>query len=239
MCLKYTQGKQEIDLSGRRVLCRTENFADDHARWSTLLETGKLPHYLKQLSGEDMLLFKEKINYKFAGAGGYAPHLDAQAYIHIKEVQHLTVMLAIDSCGPENGCLEIVDGSHRMNVPIGENNCLTPEWIESNTWMPIPLEAGEILIFTSYVAHRSQTNMSNKSRRALYATYNVASDGDLRKKYYAERAREWPATHKMQKGNKYAAGVSIHAMGTPMMSILQGKALSVDDSCSVDHVTFA
>ncbi len=50
----------EINQSGERVLCRTENFADSHAEFGGLLRGDKLLGILEQLSGEAMLLFKEK-----------------------------------------------------------------------------------------------------------------------------------------------------------------------------------
>lgn len=62
----------EINAHGQQVLCRTENYAASHAGLNNLLRGPKLLSVLKQLSGEDMLLFKEKINYKLAGSGGFA-----------------------------------------------------------------------------------------------------------------------------------------------------------------------
>lgn len=53
------------------MLCRTENYANSHEGLNSLLRGQKLLALLKQLSGEDMLLFKEKINYKLAGSGKY------------------------------------------------------------------------------------------------------------------------------------------------------------------------
>jgi 2-aminoethylphosphonate dioxygenase len=58
-----------VNAEGRRVLCRTENYAASHAGFSSLLRGQKLLDLLEELSGEPMLLFKEKINYKLAGSG--------------------------------------------------------------------------------------------------------------------------------------------------------------------------
>jgi len=182
---------------------------------------------LHQLADDDMFLFKEKLNYKLAGSGGYAPHLDSQAYTHIKDIKHLTMMIAIDSSTLSNGCLEVVPGSHEMHVPIGSDNFLEPSWIASQSWTPASLQAGEAVIFGSYLAHRSPANTSTLDRRALFATYNCASEGDLREAYYQDRKQEWPATHMMKKDSKYAEGAWIHAIGTPMMSVQLGKQLEV------------
>lgn len=60
---------QEVNASGNRVLCRTENYANYHKGFNSLLRGEKLLGVLGQLSGEPMSLFKEKINYKLAGSG--------------------------------------------------------------------------------------------------------------------------------------------------------------------------
>lgn len=50
---------EEINAVGKRVLCRTENYANYHAKLNGLLRGDKMLS-LGQLAGEDMLLFKEK-----------------------------------------------------------------------------------------------------------------------------------------------------------------------------------
>ena len=62
---------QEVNSEGKRVLCRTENFANSHNELNDLLRGERMLSVLGQLASEDMLLFKEKINYKFAGSGGF------------------------------------------------------------------------------------------------------------------------------------------------------------------------
>ncbi|KAM0476562.1 hypothetical protein ACHAP7_006812 [Fusarium lateritium] len=124
---------------------------------------------------------KEKINYKLAGSGGFAPHIDAVAYTHIKGVKHLTILLSVDPSNIRNGGLEVVDGSHEIDVPINKaTNCIASTWVDSQTWTPVELEAGELLIFTAYLAHRSGANTTSSDRKAIYATYNRDCEGDLR-----------------------------------------------------------
>lgn len=56
----------EIDAKGRRTLSRTENFAKYHQGFNELFrgKDSDILQVLKQLTGEEMVLFKEKINYK-------------------------------------------------------------------------------------------------------------------------------------------------------------------------------
>ena len=85
---------------------------------------------------------------------------------------------------------------------------------------------GQLLVFTSYVAHRSGANKSSSDRKAIYATYNRACEGDLRKGYYEHRGKEWPATHMRKEGESYAAGALTYGFGSPMLSVDEGKQVS-------------
>lgn len=99
-----------------------------------------------------MFLFKEKINYKLAGSGGFAPHIDAVAYTHIKDVKHLTILLSVDPSNMSNGGLEVVDASHNMTVPIDPaTNCITNDWVASQKWTPVELEAGTYFPFLLFL----------------------------------------------------------------------------------------
>lgn len=217
----------EINAEGKRVLSRTENFVDLHAGLSGLLQGEMLLNLLRDLSGEDMILFKEKINYKLAGSGGFAAHIDAGAYTQVKNVEHLTVLLAVDAADILNGCMEVISGSHRRQVPIASDNCIEREWADNQHWTPVELDAGDALVFGSYLAHRSGANHSDQNRKALYATYNSLAEGDHRVEYYRQRRIEYPPTHLRRPGDKFERGAFIHGNGTPMMSVELGHQLAI------------
>jgi hypothetical protein len=86
---------------------------------------------------------------------------------------------------------------------------------------------GELLIFGSYLAHRSGANNSNGDRKAIYATYNCACDGDLRKSYYEDRKKLWPATYMRKEGEQYSEGSLRYGFGSPMLSIETGRQIQV------------
>jgi ectoine hydroxylase-related dioxygenase (phytanoyl-CoA dioxygenase family) len=143
-----------------------------------------------------MLLFKDKINYKLPFGNGFGAHLDAPAYDHIGKMEHLTANLAVDKATAENGCLEVVPGSHRMDVTFSQGGHITPDWEDSHDWLSVPLDPGDILLFGSHLAHRSGPNKSPRSRSMIYATYHGVSDGtDLRQRYYADRRENFPPEH--------------------------------------------
>ncbi|KAH8690637.1 hypothetical protein BGW36DRAFT_420147 [Talaromyces proteolyticus] len=210
---------EEVNAQGKKVLCRTENFANTHAGFNSFLRGSRAASVLEQLAGEKMFLFKEKINYKLAGSGGFDPHIDANAYTHVKDIKHLTILAAVDEMTGENGGLEVVEGSHHENIPLGKDRCIEKSWVDENAWVPCSLQPGDILFFGSYLAHRSGPNKSAKDRRAIYATYNCASEGDLHDQYYEDRRKLWPATHLRKEGVSYEEGGERYAFGTPMLTV--------------------
>lgn len=215
----------EINARGQQVLCRTENYGDSHLGLNALLRSNTILNVLHKLSGESIVLFKEKINYKLACSGGCKAHIDATAYTYVKEIKHISVLLAVVATNIGNRGLEVVRGSHKMDVPIGEDNCIELAWNAKQEWMPVELEAGQALLFGSYLAHRSAANTSDQDRKALYATYNLSSEGDLHNKYYARRRVEWPPTHMRKPGDKLDVGSLRYAFGSPMMSINAGSQI--------------
>lgn len=190
------------------AICRTEGFLDDHEELRRLITEGALPALMAALSGEPMLIYKEKINYKHPGGAGFAPHQDLTAYPHVE--LNITALAPIDPMTAENGCLELAEFGARARLPNDGRGCLPPATAEALRWRPLPLAPGDVLIFTSYVPHRSGPNRSASSRRALYLTYNRAAEGDLRARYYAERARYLSA----EGGARGAISMIGHFQGT-------------------------
>ncbi|RFU31815.1 hypothetical protein B7463_g4508, partial [Scytalidium lignicola] len=201
---------------------------ESHADFNGFLRGLRILSVLQRLAGEEMILFKEKINYKLAGSGGFAPHIDANAYTHVKNIKHLTVLVAVDDMAPENGGLDIVNGSHHMEISLGSDRCIKRSWVETHKWTPCNLNAGDILIFGTYLAHRSGVNTSTRDRRAVYATYNRTSEGDLHDKYYDDRRKLWPPTHLRKAGESYEEGRERYAFGSPMLSVDTRKQTSLE-----------
>ena len=143
------------------------------------------------LIGSSAVLYKEKINYKFAGGAGYSPHQDAPAYPFIDA--HVSCMVAIDDSTLANGCLEVVSGHHHELLMTDQSGCVHPDLVESFSWDPVEVRAGQTLWFHSLTPHRSGANNSESPRRALYPTYNALTEGDLRDDYYSHKLAAFSA----------------------------------------------
>ena len=207
--------------SGTQFLCRTENFVNYHKGFGELLRSTQLIGTLEQLSREPMVLFKEKINYKLPGGGAFDAHTDAPAYQHLGNVSHLTILLAVQPSTLDNGCLEVVRGSHKQkDIPFRPDKCIEESWCAKQDWAPVPMNTGDVLVFGSFLAHRSGPNGSSHGRAAVYATYNALADGgDKHDSYYEHRRRIFPPTFEQKEGENYEEGRALFAFGTPMLSV--------------------
>ena len=176
-----------------RLLCRVENFLPYHEGLRTLLARPDLLACLERLLGEPALLFKEKVNFKLPGGQGFAPHQDAPAFVSFEQAYHVTGMLSVDATSPENGGLDIVDDFRRpVTLPQAEDGTLRPDVVASLAWHPLETRPGDLVLFDSYVPHRSGPNRSDRPRRAYYITWNRASEGDRRADYYQRKRRAFP-----------------------------------------------
>ncbi len=169
-------------------LSRTENFIPYHDNMRTTVTSGKVLEIVSELMTEPAVLYKEKINYKYPGGGGYAAHQDAPAYEFIDF--HITCLISVDSATPDSGCLYFASGRHQEGfIALDEKGCVSPETAVTMSWQPVPTEPGDILLFGSYIPHKSPPNHSNEPRRIIYLTYNAKSQGDWREKYYADKRK--------------------------------------------------
>ena len=177
-------------------LSRSENFVPYHAGLKQLLTGGKVLDVVSELMGEPAVLYKEKINYKYPGGGGYAAHQDAPAYEFVKF--HITCLISVDAATPENGCLSFSPGQYEKGfIALDEKGCIAEEVASEMEWVEVPTEPGDILLFGSYIPHKSGENRSNQPRRIVYVTYNALSEGDWRERYYEDKRQAFWNTQKI------------------------------------------
>ncbi|KAJ2159495.1 hypothetical protein GGF46_002991 [Coemansia sp. RSA 552] len=205
--------------TGGMLLCRTENFTpySDHVR--QLVTGSRVMGVLEQLTGEPYVLFKEKINAKLPGGQGFAPHQDAPAFTHLGQARHITVLFTVDGSYVENGCLEVVPGSHADGkiVPHHDSGAMVDEWCKEQQWIPVECNSGDVLVFGSYLAHRSGQNTSSDSRANLYMTYNPLSEGDKREAYYADKREKFPPLNERIPGKDYVEAAKTYNFANPIL----------------------
>ena len=173
------------------MLNRVENFVPYHDQMATLFDSD-LRAACGRLFGEEAVLFKEKINFKLPGGGGFDAHQDAQAGWETYAPLYITATVIVDPATAENGCLELAHWDHREALVGDLWEPLEGDQLAGVEFVPYPAEPGDVLFFDSYLPHRSAPNMTTDPRRVLYVTYNRASDGDHREQYYADKRQSYP-----------------------------------------------
>lgn len=195
--------------TGERQLCRMENFLEFHAAFDALVNGPDMLGLVGELLGEEALLFKEKINFKLPGGAGFAPHQDAPAFTSFEQSVHITAMLSVDATTAQNGCLEIAPHPGAgLTLSMASDLTLAAGVVDDLAWMAIPTSPGDLLLFDSYLPHRSATNHSHAARRAVYLTYAKAREGDHRRAYYEAKRAVFPPDCEREPGRDYGpAGV--------------------------------
>jgi len=190
--------------TGRRILCRIENFVPFHEGFRQLITARRLSQAVSELLQEPAVLFKDKINFKLPGGDGFREHQDVQAGWNEFAGLHVTAMLAIDETNEENGSLEMIPGMHKGGVLGKMWAPLTDADTGHRAYEAVHCKPGDAVFFDSYTPHRSASNRTNSARRVLYITYNRLSEGDSREKYYAAKRRNYPPDIERKPGRDYS-----------------------------------
>mgnify|MGYP000037979767 CR=1 FL=1 len=193
----------EQGLQGQgRILRRTEDFAHRNMGIKRMFmdPPNRLIEFVSDLIAEDVILFKEKINFKLPGADGFAAHQDHQAGWGKYVNWFISIGVCIDEATAENGCLEVAGGYHKDGL-------LGQEWkpIEEIDlpYVSVPCKPGDIIVFDSFVPHRSFPNLSPNTRRMIFLTYNKAAEGPHRTDYFADKRVDFPPDIERNPGDNY------------------------------------
>lgn len=189
---------------GARLLNRMENVLPYHAGLRALATGDRLLGGCSQLLGEPAVLFKDKINFKLPGGGGFEPHQDVQAGWSRYASLHVTALVTVDRATIANGCLEMASGFRGAHQLIGrEWEPLSAAALAGLDWLPIEADPGDAVFFDSFVPHRSAPNATDAPRRVLYFTYNRAAEGDHLAQYYADKRASYPPDIERLPGREY------------------------------------
>jgi hypothetical protein len=133
------------------------------------------------IGDDEPALFTEKLNLKRPHHGGANPlHQDHPYWVDVaRDVDRVaTAILFLDDADEENGCLEVVPGSHRDGAwstridgdPFLHNEIDT-ERNAGYELRRVEVDAGSVVLFGPYLVHQSAPNRSDHPRRALLFSY--------------------------------------------------------------------
>ena len=111
-----------------------------------------------------------------------------------------SVMIAIDPATRENGCLQVVKGSHRLgrieHVLSGGQTSADPDRMEQilarMERVYCEMAPGDALFFHSNTLHASSPNTSEKPRNVLICCYNAASNNPYKDHHHPRYTKLTP-----------------------------------------------
>ena len=167
---------------GARI-CRTENVSACHRGIASLV-SGVFAGCAAGALGEPAAAFKDKLNYKQPGGAGFRPHQDKVAYPGAGSV--VSVLVAIDDCSVESGCLWIAPDVHEI-LPVDDRGVVRADVADSLDWYPAELASGDAVCIDGTAPHFSEANRGRAPRRVLVASYAPIREEYTREHYYARR----------------------------------------------------
>lgn len=98
--------------------------------------------------------------------------------------QMMSVMVAITDANKQNGCLQVLKGSHKMGrvehgfsgEQVGASQRYVDLALQTMELVYVELKAGDVLFFHSNLLHRSEANLSDMARWSMISCYNRASN---------------------------------------------------------------
>lgn len=108
--------------------------------------------------------------------------------------QLISIMIALTKANKENGCLQVIKGSHKLGrvnhgfsgEQVGADMVMVNNALETMELVYCELEPGDALIFHSNLLHRSEANLSADPRWSIISCYNSQSNHA-----YNENSTSW------------------------------------------------
>lgn len=169
----------------------------DDAFWVRVVTDPRLVDIAQTILGPDLACFTSHYVCKPAHDGrAVLWHQDA-AYWELQPMQALTVWLAVDDSSLDNGCLQVIPGSHRspiypqasqtrvpnMLMSMADANAVQ-EWIDRAGIVPLELAPVDVSIHHPHILHHSEPNASPRRRCGLDIGYIPTSTRVLNKGLY-------------------------------------------------------
>lgn len=152
--------------------------------YGALVRSRRIVRPMEQLLGDEVYHYHHKMILKEARVGGaWAWHQDYGYWYNNGCLwpDLGSCMIAVDQATKENGCLQVVRGSHHLgrieHGQVGDQTGADPERVaEIVQRLPIvycELDPGSAILFHSNLLHRSDQNRSERPRWAFICCYNT------------------------------------------------------------------
>ena len=147
----------------------------------------KMVNRVEEILREEVYHYHSKMILKDAKVGGaWAWHQDYGYWYQngVLSPNLCSVMIAVDQATIENGCMQVIKGSHKLgrinHILSGDQAGADMERVEEAKkrldLVHVTMEPGDALFFHSNTLHASDANESDHPRWAMICCYNAASN---------------------------------------------------------------
>ena len=163
--------------------------------YGMIARSHKVVDSVEQLLGDEAYHYHSKMIMKEAKVGGaWAWHQD-YGYWYENGVLFpdlCSVFIAVDAASIENGCLQVIKGSHKLgrinHVLTGDQAGADLDRVEEIRkrleLVYVELNKGDAVFFHSNLLHRSDRNNSENPRWAMICCYNAKSNDPYKESHH-------------------------------------------------------
>jgi len=165
-------------------------FTPGNDAYGLLTRSGRMVNAVNQLLVGDAAIchFHSKLMQKEPKVGGAWEWHQDYGYWYKNEFllpdQMNSVMIAITIANKENGCLQVIKGSHKMGrvehgfagEQVGASQRYVELALKTMELVYVEVNPGDALFFHSNLLHRSEANLSESSRWSMISCYNRQSN---------------------------------------------------------------
>ncbi|WP_214803170.1 phytanoyl-CoA dioxygenase family protein [Exiguobacterium sp. ERU656] len=146
-----------------------------NSHFNDLVNSPEILNLLKQATNKDMNFTDDKIVFKDSSTQFASPwHQD---WYYWKGSHKVSAWIALDDVTEDNGCLQVIPGSHKNRVEHNEisedgfSKEVSDNLISSKEIVNLPVSAGSIILLDDLILHSSLPNNSLEDRWAFIPTY--------------------------------------------------------------------
>ncbi|MFJ4535575.1 phytanoyl-CoA dioxygenase family protein [Streptomyces tibetensis] len=161
---------------------------NDFAR--EVLLDARLRTVLETLLEEEVLAAQSMFYFKPPGARGQALHQD-NFYLRVEPGTCVAAWVACDVIDRENGGLEVVPGTHRMDLfcpePADADVSFAREYVPPPAGLapvPVDMAPGDVLFFNGSLVHGSQPNRAAERFRRSFIGHYVGRSAERIGRFY-------------------------------------------------------
>ncbi|XP_066466820.1 phytanoyl-CoA dioxygenase domain-containing protein 1 [Tiliqua scincoides] len=169
-----------------------------------ITHASKVQALARKLGLEKPVVVQSMYIFKQPGIGGeVTPHQDA-TFLHTEPLGRvLGFWIALENATEENGCLWFIPGSHTSGIarrmvraPAGAIPCTqfvgSEKTYDDSRFIPVPVGKGGLVLIHGEVVHKSDPNLSDRSRHVYTFHLMEAKDTTWSKENWLQPTAELP-----------------------------------------------